>query len=117
MFLFMKDMFTKKNMIIGGIVVALVGAAMFFMSDTPSEDTSSVLITGSASRSEEERDILRLLSDLRTIEFERDVLESAVFLSLQDFSTPIIEGVKGRRNPFAPVGEGEMLSFPVNTGQ
>lgn len=68
-----------------------------------SGDDMSVVITDSGSQSDTERDILRILSDLRSVHLNHDLLETTVFLSLEDYSVFIEEGPTGRRNPFAPV--------------
>ncbi|MBC8464833.1 MAG: hypothetical protein H8D63_00455 [Parcubacteria group bacterium] len=98
----MINIFKHKKVFFGIIagVVVFFGYQMFF---TGEENDASVVITGSGGQSQSELDILRLLADIRSVNLNHDLLETAVFLSLEDYSVFIEEGPTGRRNPFAPI--------------
>jgi hypothetical protein len=110
----MDNPFSKKNIIIGSVIVVVAFAVyqVVFVAGNNTND-SAVLIVDSGAQSSEERDILLILSDLRSIDLSRDVLEDRLFLSLEDYTTTIVQGPKGRKNPFAPVGVDGGVPAPV----
>lgn len=95
--------FLKNKVLWIGTFVVVTGFVFFQVMGT-SDDTAPVVVATADSQTEEERDILRVLEDLRAIDFDIEFLESATFLSLDDFTVPIEEGPRGRQNPFAPIG-------------
>jgi hypothetical protein len=97
--------FLKNKMLWIGVFVVIAGFSLFQAVGTGNDDVP-VVVTTTDSQTEEERDILRVLEDLRSIDFDIEFLESAAFLSLEDFTVPIEEGPRGRQNPFAPIEPG-----------
>ena len=99
----MMNIFKQKKVLVGIVIIVGIffGYRMFFVGN---DSDASVVITGSGEQSQAERDILRLLADLRSVNLKYDLLETTVFLSLEDHSVFIEEGPTGRRNPFAPIG-------------
>ncbi len=100
----MMNILKNKKILIGIaiIIVILLGYQMFFAGEN--NTGPSVVISSAGTQSETERDILRLLTDLRSVNLSHDLLDTKVFLSLKDYSVFIEEGPTGRRNPFEPVG-------------
>jgi hypothetical protein len=97
---------TIKKVIVGAIavIVALLAYRFFFVG--PPEP----LLEGQANRSQTVgRELLALLNTLRSLSLDGDVFERPEFASLIDFSVPISPNPLGRRNPFAPIGVGNVI--------
>ena len=94
-----------KRIIIGAVVV-IVGliAWRFFVVSPPEEALEGI----STSRQTVGRELLVLLSTLRSLTLEDQVLNDPEFMSLRDSSVPIEPNPLGRRNPFAPIGIGNV---------
>jgi len=104
----MKKNINFSHMLSVGVLVAAVATA------------SAVLFSGRISLAQEEAlstdfvagvssgvgaDVLNLLSDLKLISLNEAIFQDQAFKSLQDNSVEIPAELKGRNNPFAPIGE------------
>ncbi len=81
-----------------GVLIYLGLGLMNKVSTTPS-DLTSFSETETASR-----DILALVDKMRRISIDSSVFSSPLFTKLIDFSAVTTPEVKGRPNPFAPIG-------------
>lgn len=50
-------------------------------------------------------DILSILGDLGSIRLDDSVFQNPIFQSLKDYSVVIPREIKGRKNPFLPIGQ------------
>ncbi|TSC61785.1 MAG: hypothetical protein G01um101448_1069 [Parcubacteria group bacterium Gr01-1014_48] len=97
----------KKYKVLGVVFVIslLFGVyALFFRSETPSED---ILITTSPESSEVDAvsvDLIALLLSLKTIDIDTTLFSDDRFKSLTDFSVELVRQEVGRPNPFLPIG-------------
>lgn len=100
-------MSSKVKKIIGIVVIIVlgfIGYRFFFVSEPePALESQNV------SNQSVGRELLTLLSTLQSLELDGEVLEDPDFLSLEDFSVSVSENPLGRRNPFAPIGVGNIL--------
>ena len=97
----------NKKIIIGIIgVIALFVVYVFLKPDA--KDGVPIVSSSSTAGGEPEvnRDILALLTDLKSIKIDRTFFEAPTLRTLYDFSVPLIDEPKGRANPFAPIGVG-----------
>lgn len=72
---------------------------------SPAGFTSSAGITSDAIRSQAFIDLLR---DLKQTNIERSFFDTPTFQSLREFGRPLNSQPKGRSNPFAPFGTGNL---------
>lgn len=97
-----------KILIITAVALALVFLIVWYYPKAPAvEDIGKSLVSGNGSALQEEqlsqaKDILGVLSMLKTINLNLGLFNSAEFKNLEDFSVqlPVIEA--GKDNPFAP---------------
>lgn len=93
----------KKNIVIIGIVLAAAAVLYYFYSS----GGSSALLTSSAEQeSPVSQEVLETLGNLRSIKLDNSIFSDPLFISLSDFGVNIPPAAAGRRNPFAPVGQG-----------
>ena len=92
----------KKNLIMIVVVVAALAALYYFYSSGGQD----ALLTTEEPDSPVSQEILATLGNLRTIKLDSSVFQDPLFLSLSDFGVTIPPATAGRRNPFAPVGQG-----------
>lgn len=64
-------------------------------------------VSDSALRNQEFIDLLR---DLKQTNIERSFFDTTLFQSLREFGRPLAPQPKGRTNPFAPLGQGNISS-------
>lgn len=103
----------KKNLIPIGVVVAAAAALYYFASSG-----SSPLLTSSADvESPVSQEVLMTLGNLRTIKLDNSIFSDPLFKSLSDFGVSIPPAAAGRRNPFAPVGQGGSVRTATTTTQ
>lgn len=86
-------------------VVSFAGYHYFFKKDNVSGD--STLVTDTYENASEEdvvgREFLITLSKLKSLNLDGSIFKDPVFVSLNDFSNPIIPQEVGRNNPFSPL--------------
>jgi hypothetical protein len=102
----MKDLLKYKKII---VVIVLVVVGFVVYSYLFKNDKQDQLILNSAgvvnaNQTYAGREIVVLLSDLRSIKLNDDIFSNPAFKKLIDFSLPISSEPKGRNNPFAPIG-------------
>jgi len=101
----MTDFFNKnKTAILGGILVVLGLWAYFTYFGG-----GGAPLTASSADASVSGDLLVTLNSLNVIRLDDSIFKDPVFGSLSDFGTPLPEPTPGRRNPFAPVGQGGSL--------
>lgn len=93
----------KKNMVVIGVIVAAVVALYFYSS---SSGGGAILTSSMEAESPVSHEILATLGNLRTIRLDDSIFKDPLFMSLSDFGVTIPPAAAGRRNPFAPVGQG-----------
>lgn len=62
------------------------------------------------------QDILSLVDTMRKMSIDSSIFSSPLFTSLVDFSVTITPELKGRPNPFAPIGNDQGVSQTVTVG-
>lgn len=114
-----------KNIIIGFIVLAVLGAGIYFFlikkdsAPTLTSSTGTVLPTDSTVVTTDEtaqisKDFLSLLLSVKSIKLDDAILKNQTFSSLKDSSIVLTQdGNEGRTNPFAPIGYESMAVTPT----
>lgn len=101
----------KKNLVPIVIVAAAAGVLYYFFvggGETPLLSTDEEAPVS--------QELVVTLGSLRTIKLDDTVFRDPLFLSLSDFGVTIPPAAAGRRNPFAPVGQGGSVpSQPATT--
>jgi hypothetical protein len=119
-------MSNSKNIINILIIVLLVGVGVigyfyFFGGEAETNDQLGLqqLTTDGASnvvggdRSEASEFVI-LLNNLRSVDLKSSIFSNPAFAGdLQDFTTPLPDRQKGRSNPFAPLGTGNINTTPI----
>lgn len=82
------------------IVAAFMGYSLFFTGDA---DDLALVLPQSVNQDQTARQLLILFAELSAINLSPAILNSQVFLSLEDFSREIPSEPAGRINPFAPI--------------
>ena len=92
-----------------GVIVLLAVVIAFFAWFALSEKqpAAGLLTTEgvSGTSTDAERELLRLLLDMRSIRLDGSLFEKPSFLYVKDFGKEIVPEPVGRKNPFAPIGE------------
>ncbi len=111
-----------SKVLINVLIILLVLAALWlgyvwFMSEGRDNGLPTVSVSqpgAEIGESEIESEFLVLLRRLRNVNFEENAtafLNDPIFTTeLRDFTTTISEGPRGRQNPFAPFGVGDIQS-------
>lgn len=94
-----------KKITIGAVII---GASFFvysFFINKSGEEDSSITSTPSAVESNQVENttggqILKILSNLKTIKIDKNFFSEASFVELQDYSVNLTEEQTGRENPF-----------------
>lgn len=101
-----------KGLIIGVVIVVLAFLAysQFFAKKGASTDAPLARIDTSAKSSNQiegaaGREFVIQLLAIQSIHFNTQFFSDPAYLSLHDFSRPLVDQPKGRPNPFAPLGE------------
>ncbi len=102
----------KKNMVVIGVIVAAVAVLYYFYS---SSGGGATLTSSAEVESPVSQEILATLGNLRTIKLDNSIFAEPLFLSLSDFGVTIPPAAAGRRNPFAPVGQGNAPARSATT--
>ncbi len=112
----MKDILKYKKVVIVVvvIVIAFVLYAYLFKNEKKNDITSFNPNSINANQPGAGKDIIVLLSDLKSIKLNDDIFSNPSFKKLVDFSLPISSEPKGRNNPFAPIGIDDMI-FSAST--
>ncbi len=98
--------YKKILSIVIAIIVIFIIYSLFFK---PEGSQIQPIVSSSANTQIiNEREVLILLEDLRSIDLNPELFESKSFITLLDFSIPIEPEPKGRENPFSSV-ESEFL--------
>lgn len=104
----------KNKKVIIGITILIFGFivySVFFKTET---SKNSGLVVGTAGNSNSQfiagKEILALLSDLKSIQLNQDIFQNKTFRSLEDFSIPIEPEPQGRTNPFTAVGRDTVVA-------
>jgi hypothetical protein len=95
---------TQHKLLFAIIVLILVGMVWYGLAqsgaDTPLLTTETV---GTVGTTGPDKGLVGTLLALRAVTLSGTIFSEPAFLSLQDFSTPIIPEPVGRSNPFAPI--------------
>ncbi len=99
----------KQNKLIL-IVVIIVIALLIWYGMSSSNKTPNTLLTATQTSETDtgDRELLKLLTDMKSIRLDGDIFKSDAYLSLQDFSRDIVGEPVGREDPFAPVNKTEV---------
>lgn len=106
-----------RNIVVAAIITAVVLVAGYFyaVGGPAVPPASSSLVPSNATSGGENdfsgREFLRRIANLEALKLDEAIFSNAVFLSLTDFSIPLLPQPKGRSNPFAPIGAEEENSF------
>ncbi len=95
----------KKILLGVGIVAVIFVAYRVFFAQEEEAPLSSTTPSGVPA---EEGDLLSLLLELKSISLPQDIFSDPAFATLQDFTVTLAPEPIGRRNPFAPIGVGEV---------
>ncbi len=92
--------------ILGVLVVALIG--WWTLSGGSTGSTAPTLSTSNAAgvSSPADQTLVTTLLALRAVQLDGTIFSDPAFMSLKDFSTPIVPEPIGRSNPFAPLSSG-----------
>lgn len=93
----------KKGIVVIVIIILLFIVYSMFLK----KDDEPVLSTASAAGTQlsaENSELISLLSQLRSINLNREIFTDETFRSLSDFSVILIPEPVSRPNPFAPIG-------------
>jgi hypothetical protein len=93
----------KKNIVVIGVIIAAVAGLYLYSSNSGGSATVTSAMEEDSPISHE---VLATLGNLRTIKLDDSLFQDPLFLSLSDFGVTIPPAAAGRRNPFAPVGQG-----------
>ena len=99
------DFLKKNKTAIGGgaLVVALLYVYLTYFNGSSAPLTETTVDQAAVSGS-----LLITLNSLHTIRLDNTVFSDPVFASLSDFGVSIPAQDAGRRNPFAPIGKGNI---------
>ncbi|HEY4522615.1 MAG TPA: hypothetical protein VJH91_03225 [Candidatus Paceibacterota bacterium] len=98
----------KQHIFIFVGLVALIVAGVWYglSSDTsaPPLLTTETVVSGTLAEANADQEIVASLLALRAVSLSGTIFLDPAFMSLKDFSTPLINEPWGRENPFAPLG-------------
>lgn len=98
----------KNNKIILLVLVVIVAFAgyNYVFKKKPVSDNSVLAVDTPGGENEEDmigRELLITLSKLKSLTLDDSFFKDPVFISLNDFSSPIVRQEVGRSNPFSPI--------------
>jgi hypothetical protein len=98
-----------------GVIVVLCAMVFYAMSSSapPAPILTTSGTTGSPSADSSDQELVATLLALRAVTLSGTIFQDPAFISLSDFSTPIVPEPVGRPNPFAPLQSG--TSTPDNS--
>lgn len=94
----------KKNKILLMIFILTTVFFVYFFFFGGSNTTSSVLEDLSVSESTVSSDVIHKLNQLNSVQIDQSLFTGAVWMSLQDMSTPLPNDTAGKNDPFSPLG-------------
>jgi hypothetical protein len=100
------------------IVVAFFGYRYLRPSSSAAVPANGLVTTTSsaAKPADASDDFLRILRNLKKVEFKTEVFEMLKASQLKDFTTQLGEQTPGRPNPFAPIGSADRSGSVFTTG-
>lgn len=102
----MKDFFKKyKLTLIGTIIVIIVFVAYQNFYVANKEDNLLITSDGQIAGSIVGKEVIQLLGELESIKLDTSIFTEPSFNSLYDFGQDIESELRGRPNPFAPIGK------------
>jgi len=109
-----KNIIINIAILILALLILFIGYKLVFSGDNTTSSAGGGLVPagflstdGTKSGSAE---FLEALESVQGIKFSTDVFSRPAFKTLQDFSVTLIAKPKGRVNPFAPLGVGNITS-------
>lgn len=96
----------KNYLIIGLVVIAGGFVAMAVLGGGDAAPPEGNVAATESESAQIERELLDELLRLRSIELNETLFANPLFLSLVDFSKPLVEQPVGRSNPFSPIEAG-----------
>lgn len=109
-------MSNNKKIILALIALfALFAGTHIFQNETRAQEEPLVVpdavpAEGGGSGNQAGREILALLADMKSIKLDASIFFDPAFQSLVDTTVKLNEELKGRPNPFAPIGKDIVLS-------
>ncbi|MDP3988747.1 MAG: hypothetical protein Q8P93_00720 [bacterium] len=103
------------NIVLIVLIIVAIGVLGYYMVQPDSEPQTGLVaagfstgdgITAAAIHNQE---FIQLLQNLKNTKIERSFFETSVFKSLREFGRPLDEQPKGRSNPFAEFGVGNVV--------
>lgn len=100
----------KKTIFMGIALFAMFLFTHVFQNETQAQEDPLVVADSGPSPTEgatnqQGREILALLSDIKSVQLDESIFSDPRFQSLQDTSVDLKPEAKGRTNPFAPLGK------------
>ena len=103
----------KQKILVGVVLVAIVGAGIYFYSSSSGGSGSS---SDTASSSEPVgQDVLNLVNSFQGVRIDPTLFSQQEFQDLKDFTTVLQTESQGRDNPFAPIGSDSGAGQIVST--
>ncbi len=103
----------KENKKIIIIILFVLGFLYIYMSSSGDSTTSTTTITVT-NVDTGEREMLELLTNMKSIRLDSSLFKDATYINLQDFSREVIPEPIGREDPFAPL---ENTSVQISGGE
>lgn len=113
----------QHKLVVLGVALVAAGALWYGMSESSSQAPTIVAsgaaqgTTGSVANGapldKDSQRILEILLALRSVKLDDAIFSSNSFISLKDFSTPIVPEPVGRADPFAPLGTAASAPAPA----
>jgi hypothetical protein len=95
------------------VFVLMVGIAIFKGKSSSAQDTADLTVAETSDSVG--REVLALLDDLRKIKLDDSIFKNPMFQELEDYSVTIPAELKGRKNPFNPIGVDDII-MPATVG-
>jgi len=107
----MKEFLKKNRTVIIIILVILIGLFIFstFFNKGDKQNQPIVKKTVNSTTKLLGAEILSALNSLKVLKLDANIFVDPAFKSLVDFSRPVLEEPIGRKNPFAPIDEKEII--------
>jgi hypothetical protein len=110
----MMGIIKKNKIIVLVIIVILVGILLYSMLNSGG-GSDSLLTSETVGNSQADKVLVDELLQLRSIRLDGAIFADPAFASLRDSGVDIVSEPIGRRNPFAPLGEGGSSGVPATT--
>jgi hypothetical protein len=107
-------MYQKYKKIIWGVVIVLALFVLYsiFFKKSPEPALTQASAAGTTAADEE---LIALLNQVKGIDLNSAIFSNELFLSLTNYSVELVPEPKGRTNPFAPIGIGDIVPPPSGT--